>query len=679
MIARPAHNTEGQPAALTGWFCSGKIVRLTHRQSGFMIGTALILLTTVLFCIRLRRLPPAARVAAGYALGIGIPVAVLCLLARFGVQANRFVVGVVFAVILGFLIGTRRKSDSLPDDTHWTGLLGLTLAATAITALVSPSPAGHTLVDPWAHIAWSRNLPEALELYSPGFPAFLAILGIDDRLIGAFRMAPLVLHAALIAQFLALGERVRALWPAVICALAYLTVPVAFGKFEPPRPELLAAVLVAASWWVLGSNALGTRSKCLALGGLSCMLVASHVSYLEAGHLVALGLAVLWGGPDGWRTRRLPLLVSIAAGALLSLVISPSPLAHVSRVESLPVTTSQETAVGLIDPIGIARMVGWMFAIAGAASLAWMAFGGRRAYRYLGGVFPGLFVFGVLNVAPLVLIAVGVRIPISFAPYRHVLAAVLPLAMLITIVSGLVRMWTRWGYHVFILLTALLALQVVTRPTFSWALGIAALVVAIAAAWAASRARTSKTRAAACALALAVAVGVRLWMWLPTLPPEASWLIEHGDPRVAAISNWPLTNALDALVPQRVIDGLAGNDANVARHRSEAISSLRDHLAWCGDRTAVTVDSLRASLGRMSALPAYLVVGGRFAESWQVYAEHRKTVVRSGDLDPHSYFAAEPCPEPAAERVEKIREALERHPSVRREFDTEQVAVYRID
>jgi hypothetical protein len=320
-----------------------------------------------------------------------------------------------------------------------------------------------------------------------------------------------------------------------------------------------------------------------------------------------------------------------------------------------------------------------MFSIAGAASLAWMAFGGRRAYRHIGGVFPGLFVFGVLNVAPLVLIAAGVRIPISFAPYRHVLAAVLPLAMLITIVSGLVRMWTRWGYHVFLLLTALFALQIVTRPTFSWTLGIAALVVAIAAAWAAGRARATKTRAAACVLALAVAVGVRLWIWLPTLPPEASWLIEHGDPRIAAISNWPLTNALDALVPQRVIDGLAGNDANVARHRSQAISPLRDHLVWCGDQTAVTVDSLRASLGQMGALPAYLVVGERFAESWQVYAKHRETVARSGDLDRHSYFAAEPCPETAAERVEKIREALERHPSVRREFDAEQVAVYRID
>jgi hypothetical protein len=33
----------------------------------------------------------------------------------------------------------------------------------------------------------------------------------------------------------------------------------------------------------------------------------------------------------------------------------------------------------------------------------------------------------------------------------------------------------------------------------------------------------------------------------PRGPPEAAWLVEHGDPRIAVVSNWPLTNALDAL------------------------------------------------------------------------------------------------------------------------------------
>lgn len=644
-----------------------------------MTGTALILLTTVLICSRLRNFPPASRVAAGYVLGVGIPVGVLCLLARLGVPANRFVVGVVFAVIVGLLLGTRRKNDSLPDDPRWIGMLGVTFAAAAITALVSPSPAGDPLIDPWAHIAWSRNLPGALELYPPGFPAFLAILGLDDRLIGAFRMAPLILHAALVAQFLALGERVRALWPGVVCALAYLTVPVSFGKFEPPRPELWAAVLIAASWWVLCSNVFSARWKCLALVGITCMLVASHLTGLEIGHLVALGLAILWGAPEGWHTRRLPLLLSVALGTLLSLVLSPWPLTYISHLKSFPVTTSQETAAGLVGPIAIATMVGWMFSIAGAASLVWMAFEGRRMYRRLGGIFPGLLVFGILNVAPLVLIAAGVRIPLPLDPYRHVLAAVLPLAMLITIISGLVRVWTRWGYHVFFLLAALFAFHVVTRPAFSWAPGIAAVAIAIVAAWAARRASTTTTRVAACVLAFAIAAGVRLWMWLPTPPPEATWLIKHGDPHIAVVSNWPLTNALDALVPQHVIDGLAGNDGNVARHREWVLPPLRGRLAWCGGQTATSVDSLRASLGQMGALPAYLVVGERFAESWQLYARQREAVARSGSLDRYSYFAAEPCPETAAGRVLKMRDTLERYSSVRREFSAEHVTVYRMD
>ncbi len=644
-----------------------------------MIGTALIVLVTVLSCRRLRSLPPAARVAAGYVLGIGVPVAILCLLARFGVPANRWVVGFVFAIILAFLLGTPRKSASLPDDTRWTGVLAITFAASAMTALVSPSPAGSPLIDPWAHIAWSRNLPEALELYPPGFPAFLAVLGLDDRLIGAFRMAPLVLHAALIAQFLALGERVRALWPAVICALAYLTVPVAFGKFDPPRPELLAAVLIVASWWVLGSNALGTRSKGLALCGLSGLLAASHLSYLEVGHFAALGFAILWGAPEGSRSQRLPLFVSIAVGALLSLVISPSPLAHVSGAESLPATTSRETAAGLIDPIGIARMVGWMFSVAGAAALLWTVIAWKRACCHMGGVFPGLLVFGVLEVAPLVLIAAGVRIPISFAPYRHVLAAVLPLAMLIAIASGLVGIWTRWGRYAFMLLAALFALHIVTRPTFSWTLGMTALAAAIAAAWTARRESAATTRIAACVIAFVLAAGVRLWIWLPSAPPEASWLVTHGDSRLSVVSNWPLTNVLDALVPQRVIDGLAGNDGNAARHRSHELSPLRDHLAWCGGQTVASVDSLRATLGRMGALPAYLVVGDQFAQSWEVYAKHRETVAQSGELARHSYFAAQPCPETAAERVNRIRDALEGNPSVHRDFAAGGVAVYRME
>ena len=644
-----------------------------------MIGTVLILLAAGLASRRFQRLPPAGRVAAGYLFGIGVPVAALCLLARFGIPANRFVVGAVFVVILAVLVGARRRTRPAHDDTQWVGIFGVTLAASAITALVGPSPEANSLIDPWAHIAWSRNLPGALELYPPGFPAFLAILGIDDRLIGAFRMAPLVLHAALAAQFLALGERVRVLWPALLCALAYLTVPVAFGKFDPPRPELLAAVLIAASWWILCSNAISTRIKSLALGAISFVLVASHLSYLEISHFIGLGVAIVCGEPEGWRTRRLPLVLSVASGALLSLVVSPWPLAYLSRVESLPLTTSQEAAAGLTGPIALARMVGWMFAVAGAASLVWIAFHGKRVYRHLGGFVPGLLVFGVLNVVPLVMIAAGARIPVSFAPYRHVLAAVLPLAMLVTIVSGLLRIWTRWGDHAFILLAALFAVHVATRPAFSWLMGVAALAVVIAAAWAIRREIRREARIAACVLALVLAAGIRLWIWLPTPPPEARWLIDHGNPRIAAVSNWPVTNSLDALVPQRVIDGLAGRDGNAASHRSREFSPLRDHLAWCGGRASTSVDSLRASLARMGSLPAYLVLGERFAEAWQVYAAHREAVARSGDGGSASAFAAEPCPEAAAERLTKMHEALARYPSVRREFAAAGVAVYRME
>jgi hypothetical protein len=198
-------------------------------------------------------------------------------------------------------------------------------------------------------------------------------------------------------------------------------------------------------------------------------------------------------------------------------------------------------------------------------------------------------------------------------------------------------------------------------------------------AWIIRRLSTRKTWVAASIVAFAAAVGVRLLIWFPSPPSEAAWLVERGDPKLAVVTNWPLTNALDALVPQRVIDGLAGNDGNVAHHRAWTPSPLHDRLTWCGEHADISVDSLRVLLGRMDALPAYLVVGDRFAESWQLYAMQREDFAQTGRLGLHPYYTAEPCPQPAAARVSNMRHALESHPSVRREFSAEHITVYRMD
>ena len=157
------------------------------------------------------------------------------------------------------------------------------------------------------------------------------------------------------------------------------------------------------------------------------------------------------------------------------------------------------------------------------------------------------------------------------------------------------------------------------------------------------------------------------------------WLATKGDPNVPVVTNWPLTNALDALIDQPVIDGLAGNDGNVARHRTMVLSSLHDRIDWCGGKTGSGVDSLIAVLKELDALPAYLVVGERFAESWRLYSEQHARRIEMGDIEDHPFYAARPCEDLPTERLGRIHTAIAAHPRASLEFEVKNVTVYRIE
>jgi hypothetical protein len=222
-------------------------------------------------------------------------------------------------------------------------------------------------------------------------------------------------------------------------------------------------------------------------------------------------------------------------------------------------------------------------------------------------------------------------------------------------------------------------LDVCLRPTFSVLAGIAAFATLAAAWWIARRRRGAATLAVAAGLAAFLGIGVRIAVWRPQAPPEAVWLAEKGDPSMAVVAGWPEIVALDALIPQRVIDGLTGRDGNVARHRARVISPLHDELDWCGENAAASVVKLRDFLAGLNALPAYLVVGEKFAESWSLYAAQRDRLVTRENPVEGSFWSALPCPETTQTRIGKIRSALESYPGVLREFSTDGVAVYRME
>jgi len=642
-----------------------------------MIGTVLILALTLFAATRLRGLPPGRRVALAFLMGVGFPVLLVCLAARLGFQPGAAGVLAVFAVAAAIVRLVTRGRGGEPGDSRWLGALGISFAVACLSAFLGRPPAGGMLVDPWAHIAWSRNLPAVFELYPAGFPAFLAILGLDDPLLGAFRLAPFILHTALAAQFLALVETAGAVWPGAAAALLYLVVPVAFTKFEPPRPEVFSAVWIVSAWWMLLGGLPTRRWVYAALALSTCVLLVSHMSPLELSHIAAAGICVLAGIAGGFAGSRRGLIGSLAAGAALSIAVSPWPLAVLSREESVFLLPSAYAGVpGAID---VARMWGPGLGSAGAVSGAWFLSRFKTIPREPRGVLAGMAIMGFIVLTPAFGAALGRYFPVPLATYRFYLAAALPLAMGAAVAGSAAWKFGRAG-RIGVAACALIAiLDLCLRPFLSIPYGLAALVIVAAALWFARARRGAASLAVAAALAASLGVAARIVIWLPRPPAETVWLVEKGDPRLPVVAGWPEIVILDALTPQRAIDGLSGRDGNVARHRTTTISPLHDELDWCGENAVSSVERLRIFLDGSSALPAYVVVGDALAESWSLYAGQRDHLEKRGDLAKRPFWSPVPCPEDAAARIAKIRSALEADPGVKREFSADGVVIYRMD
>ncbi|UCG53266.1 MAG: hypothetical protein JSW58_06855 [Candidatus Latescibacterota bacterium] len=644
-----------------------------------MIGTILFVLLYFALARQFRSWPPAARVALASVFALAGPVLALSVVARLGLNANPPIIVLVFVLFIVVAAMLRPRREMWPGNPLWLRASALALVVASLSALLGRPPTLGTLADPWAHIAWSRGLPAALDAYTPGFPAFYAILGLDDRLLGAFRMAPVVLHFVLTAQFLALSERFGKIWPGAVAALAYLVVPVAFGKFEPPRPELMGAVFITASWWILLSNHPGKRWRPLSLSVLTCVLLVSHPSILEIAFLMAMAVVVIIRKTDTDRNGRLHLLFSIGVGTAVSLLVSPFPLRFLFDTDTGPAIADRYRAITVPGIIYVARMWGFGLGLATIAGVVWIATHVRKAHRESTGVLLGLAIWFALILGPVALAAIGIQLPNTLATYRYLLSAALPLALGVTVVAGLALGSGALARFGVALCTVVIALDICLRPTFSVFLGVLALILVAGCWWILRRSPNRVVLVATNGFVFLMAIAFRLVIWLPSPPPEANWLANEGDRQTTVVTSWPMTNAFDALIPQRVLGGLAGADANLGLHRAGATTKLRDRLNWCGDINDSVVDTLRTVLGGMDALPAFLVVGDRFEEAWRAYAERWESLPQTDDPKDRPFFAADPCGEAAALRLEKIRKLLDDHSGVSRVFTTENAVIYRME
>ncbi len=657
-----------------------------------MFGTLLYFVSlTVLARCCFRGLSPASRLAAAALVALAAPILVLVIAARLGLNPSPPLVCAAHA-LLWIVAGW--QGISRPGRSEGSVLPGafLALVVALLTALLGPDPAERVLVDAWAHLAWSHSLATSTHAYAPGFPAFLATLTPFGVLVGAFRCSALVLHFALACGFLALGSRNRERGLGALAALAYLLVPAAGPRFEPPAPELLSAVLLAGCWWVAGARDLSERARTVALGALTLAILISHISALEIALLGALALAIMVGVNGSSARARVAALSSLVAGGLVATALSPWLVDLVFAPESVRLVALQPGSVEALNPRTVARMLG--IALGGLLLVGAFPFvRNRRTVEAREFVLAAtLLLAAAALLAPMALSGLGVQVPLQLFTDRLLMAAALPLALLAAVLlgSGSPR---RTGRDLAPALSvAVVALAQVVRPAAPWLqVGLALVVAALASlalrAWpwrqgaafvGAPRGTAAAARLPGIAAVIAVlglGLAARLWIWTPQLPPEASWL-RAASAEIPVLTNWPVVNELDALLEARVLDGLAGRDANLALHRRSFSTALRDRLAWCGaGGDAAEIDAYLRECG----IPeAYLVVDDRFESAWRTYRAQREAILASPQPAASRLLRSSSCESPATQRLAEIRASLRAWPRAEVSLDAPGTTIFHV-
>ncbi len=645
-----------------------------------MFGTLLYVVSTTMlagWCFPGQR--PAARLAAAVLLALAIPILVLVTAARFGMNATPALVLAAHAS-LWITAAIRRGRRTRPPEGSVLPAVFMAALVALLSALLGRDPSGLVLVDAWAHLTWSRTLATSLHAYAPGFPAFIATLTPFGALVGAFRCSALVLHFALAAQFLALGNQGRDRGLAALAALAYLMVPAAGSRFEPPGPELLSAVFLAGCWWVACAHGPSDRVRAAALGALTLVILICHVSALEIALFVALTVAIA-GGASGTRpAARIVALGSLAVGGLCASALSPWFVDLVLAPASLPLLALQPGLVRALALRGVAAAFGLALGGLLLVGAVRMARGWRTVAARDFAAVAGLALAALALLAPIALAGIGVQLPLQLFTDRLLMAAALPLALLAAVMLERGRA-ERPGRDLGPALgVAVVALAQLVRPAAAWShVGLAFLAASLGLL--ALRTISRRTWIAAAGTTLVLGVVVRLWIWAPQVPPEARWL-RSAPAKIPVLTNWPVTNELDALVDAPVVDGLAGRDANLALHRPSFSTDLRDRLAWCSDSSGGSdssdLEGIESYL-RANGIPeAYLVVDDRFGNAWRTYRTGREGLLAAPHPGTDRLLSAPPCAIPDAERLAAMRARLRAWPRATTAFEALGVTVFHV-
>jgi hypothetical protein len=400
-------------------------------------------------------------------------------------------------------------------------------------------------------------------------------------------------------------------------------------------------------------------------------LASVHLSVLEVAHGAGLACVLLLIHRDGRVRPAWADLGALAVGGLLSLALSPWALHLVHPRSALPLVDLQPGMVTVPSLREYIALCGLPLATGVGTAVLGLGRPGAAGTRR----WPlALLLAALVAVTPLALAAGGIQTPLQLYTARLLLAAALFGALLATMVLAALAdgpRGIRWTG-----LIPLLAL--VVEPLLRGAaqpprlIAFVALVLVVGAV----QRGGARVRLASGAVLVAAAVALRLWIWTPRVPDAVSWLRQHRAATEAVVTNWPATNALDALLAPPILDGLAGRDAGVGLHRSRRLPPLRPDLLWCAGSMEESVVAL------VEALPAeptsWIVVDDAFAHAWEVYA-HRHAEGAIGDNPAAlSFYAEAPCPEPPPARLRRLRAALDADPRFSRVYADDRCTIHRL-
>jgi hypothetical protein len=628
-----------------------------------------------LFWASLRRLiarnPSHLAVCRAATLCIAAPAVILSVLARLGAGGHEGLTAAVLAgSVLVALWAARSRTGSSNHGT-WE-LIGLALAA----AVVMPrSDIGPVAVarDGMAHLAWSKDLISASTFYAPGLPAFLSTFTLGDPLVGAFRVAPLVLLCALFMQMISLGRAFGWARAGLGGCIALLSMPALTGRLEPALPEMMAYVLIVAMWVELRALGRGHREAAYWLAFLSFSLALTHVSILEVVHFAVLGLTLFLQFQRPLRDRLMAVTGLIIGGAL-AIMITPV-LGAILFGDGILLMREQPSNLAPFSVRGLAVGWGLGFDVALLGAFLLVTSAGKGVRRVVGSAVPFYFA-ALLLVSPMLLKWIGMDLPLQVFSSRLISAAsVFTVIGWVVMLAQLRERRARWA-GVVALFPLLAVLDRFSGAPLFLAMAVLGAVAAVFVIRCSSAG--ARWRGVVLAAVLVLSLVGRLIAWNPTDPDWVIALRAVEPEDKILLTHWPSFNQAQARTGLAVEVGIAGADAGLPLHALTGLPSLRGQLQWAEDSTEADRDALVEWICGRGEEEVLVLVHREIEGAW---AGYRKIWERrqEGDLGPGALvYRRKPCPDPASTRVARMQSVLGSLETAHVFYEDESATIYRV-